>query len=182
MPEQPFVTGESRFTIARPIIGPPLITLPATPGRPPAASISAEIGVPMRVSRFLGSLQAFARDGHHALDQRFVLQHGLIDGNGRQALHHGPHVDRQRGRRRNLTARDGCDQLFLTPCGYITFRGTTSMPLYPAAIFVRCAIASGFVVLDADIGFPDAHGLHQNRDATTSSSPCSSIVRWSDVR
>ena len=23
----------------------------------------------------------------------------------------------------------------------------------------------GFVVLDADIGFPDAHGLHQNRDA-----------------
>ena len=55
MPEHPLVTGESRLTIARPIIGPPLITLPASPGRPPAASISAEIGVPMRVSRFFGS-------------------------------------------------------------------------------------------------------------------------------
>ena len=55
MPEQPFVTGESRFTIARPIIGPPLITLPASAGSPPAASSNAEIGVPMRVSRFFGS-------------------------------------------------------------------------------------------------------------------------------
>ena len=59
MPEQPFVTGESRFTIARPIIGPPLMTLPASAGSPPAASISAETGVPMRVSRFFGSRSPF---------------------------------------------------------------------------------------------------------------------------
>ena len=55
IPEQPFVTGESRLTIARPIIGPPLITLPASSGRPPAASSNAETGVPIRVSRFFGS-------------------------------------------------------------------------------------------------------------------------------
>ena len=39
MPEHPFVTGEARLTIARPIIGPPLMTLPASAGSPPAASI-----------------------------------------------------------------------------------------------------------------------------------------------
>lgn len=55
MPEHPFVTGEARLTIARPIIGPPLMTLPASAGSPPAASISASTGVPIRVSRFLGS-------------------------------------------------------------------------------------------------------------------------------
>lgn len=56
MPEQPFVTGEARLTIARPIIGPPLMTLSDTPsGSPPAASSSVEMGVPMRVRRFFGS-------------------------------------------------------------------------------------------------------------------------------
>ena len=56
MPEQPFVTGESRLTIARPIIGPPLITFTSPSGRPPAATMSVSTGVPMRVSRFLGAV------------------------------------------------------------------------------------------------------------------------------
>ena len=57
IPEHPFVTGESRLTIARPIIGPPLITFAGSSGTPPAASNNAETGVPMRVSRFLGSFR-----------------------------------------------------------------------------------------------------------------------------
>jgi len=48
MPEQPFVTGDDRSTIARPIIGPPLSTFTSPSGRPPAASTSDAIGVPMR--------------------------------------------------------------------------------------------------------------------------------------
>ena len=54
MPEQPFVTGDDRSTIARPIIGPPLSTFTSPSGSPPAASMSDAIGVPMRTRKFDG--------------------------------------------------------------------------------------------------------------------------------
>ena len=48
IPLVPFMIGESTFTIVRPIIGPPPMTLAVSSGIPPAASINFETGVPMR--------------------------------------------------------------------------------------------------------------------------------------
>ena len=56
------------------------------------------------------------------------------------------------------------------------------MPLYPAAIFVRCAIASGLLFSIPIYAFPTPTAFIRIVTPTTSSSPCSSIVRWSDVR
>src|SRR5690554_8062334 len=48
-PEVPLVTGISVEVSALPIMGPPPMILPVSSGSPPAASISAEMGVPIRV-------------------------------------------------------------------------------------------------------------------------------------
>ena len=184
MPEQPFVTGESRLTIARPIIGPPLITLPASPGRPPGGLDQRRDRRTHAGQQVLRLLHALARDGHHALDQRLVLQHGLIDGNGRRGVaHHGAHVDRQRGRRRHLTARDGCDQLLLTALrvhhlqghhldALVSVRRSSSDARWRRVCCSRCRYRLS----------PTPTAFIRIVTPTTSSSPCSSIVRWSDVR
>ena len=54
----PLTTGASRENWALPIIGPPARSLFGASLKPPQASISFSIGVPMRASRFFGSATA----------------------------------------------------------------------------------------------------------------------------
>lgn len=47
MPDTPLVVGAFRLDAAFPIIGPPKITFAVLQGMPPAASITADRGVPI---------------------------------------------------------------------------------------------------------------------------------------
>ena len=60
-------------------------------------------------------LQALACDGGIALEQRLMLHHSLIDGEGSAyVLHDSTHVDRNGRRSRHLTTDNSVDQLLLT--------------------------------------------------------------------
>ena len=114
----------------------------------------------------LGLPDAFARDRHHALDQRLVLLHGLVDRIGRRGIaHHGAHVDRECGRGRHLAPRNGRDQLFLTALRVFHLEGHHLDALIPLGQTAQVRNGVGFVVLDPDIGFLHGDGLHQDRHA-----------------
>lgn len=58
-----------------------------------------------------------ARDGDHAVDERFVLLYRLVDGEGRTHVLHDGSGRHGQGTVGHLLVQDGVDELFFAPCG-----------------------------------------------------------------
>ena len=108
----------------------------------------------------------FSRHRHHALDQRLVLLHGLIYGHRRRDVaHNSPDVNGQSGRGRNLSSRNGCNQLLLAALriAYLQWLDTYAVTLLRNQT-AQMIYGIGLVVLDADDGLIDTDGAFQDLD------------------
>ena len=106
--------------------------------------------------------QLLAGDGEYVLDERFVLLHSLVDGEGgAQVAHHAAAVDRQLATA-DLAAGDGVDELLLGALRVLDLQGLYDDALELLGHLLHLGNSQGLVALDADVGVGHAQGLAQD--------------------
>ena len=183
-PEEPLQIGTSVLTNALPIIGPPPITFTSPSGRPPHASMSCVIGVPIRVRKLLGCLSSLpvtvtmrSKSGLFFITASYTakavptfwMMAPTDTGSAGGA-----------GTWRRTTASISC---FSPPWGYLVFRGTTSiLGCWAAHFSVISLIASGLFSSMPIKPLVTLAAFMSSSTPTSTSSAFSSIRRWSAVR